>query len=106
MHTTLDKYTLKYNGHLFSHKGLEWLDAQDLTMINRQVIINSYLNVISTINELMINVEKQMASIAMSDKRVDLSLGFTEIDYYGALLLLYDIAPLKSHECWAKTNVV
>ena len=47
VHTTLDKYVLKYNGDLFSHKGLEWLDSQNLSMIDRQVIINSYLKEIS-----------------------------------------------------------
>jgi transposase len=91
VHTTLDKYMLKYDGDLFTHKGFEWLDSQNLSMIDRQVIINSYLKEISTINELMTNVERQMASLAMSDKRVDLLLGFTGIDYYGALLLLYEI---------------
>jgi hypothetical protein len=34
------------------------------------------------------------ASIAISDKRVDLLLGFTGIDYYGALLLLYEIGDI------------
>ena len=42
----------------------------------------------------MTNVEMQMASLAMSDKRVDLLLGFTGIDYYGALLLLYEIGDI------------
>ena len=51
VHTTLDKYMLKYNVDLFTHKGLEWLDLQDLSKIDRQVIIiNSYLKEISTIN--------------------------------------------------------
>ena len=77
---------LKYDGDLFTHKGFQWLDSQNLSVIDRQVIINSYLKEISTINELMTNVEMQMASLAMSDKRVDLLLGFTGIDYYGALL--------------------
>ncbi len=86
VHTTLDKYMLKYDGDLFTHKGFQWLDSQNLSVIDRQVIINSYLKEISTINELMTNVEMQMASLAMSDKRVDLLLGFTGIDYYGALL--------------------
>ncbi len=45
------------------------------------------LNEISTINELMANVEMQMACLAISDKRI----GFTGIDCYGALLLLYEI---------------
>lgn len=93
VHTTLDKYMLKYNGDLFSHKGLEWLDSQNLSMIDRQ-LINSYLKEISTIDELMTNVEKQMAVIAIKDKRVDKLLGFTGIDYYGALLLLYEIGDI------------
>jgi transposase len=49
VHTTLDKYMLKYNGDLFSHKGLEWIDTQDLSTIYRQVVINSYLKEISTL---------------------------------------------------------
>ncbi|MGC1930839.1 MAG: hypothetical protein WA667_17855 [Candidatus Nitrosopolaris sp.] len=81
-------------GDLFAHKGFEWLDSQNLSIIDRQVIINSYLNEISTINELMTNVEMQMASLAISDKRIDLLLGFTGIDYYCALLLLYEIGDI------------
>ena len=42
VHTTLDKYMLKYDGDLFTHKGFEWLDSQNLSMIDRQVIINSF----------------------------------------------------------------
>jgi transposase len=94
VHTTLDKYMLKYDGDLFTHKGFEWLGLQNLSVIDRQVIINSYLKEISTINELVANVEMQMASLAISDKRVELLLGFTGIDYYGALLLLYEIGDI------------
>ncbi len=54
---TLDKYMLIYNGDLFGHKGLGWLYTQNLTMMDRQIILNSYLKEISTINERMINVE-------------------------------------------------
>jgi hypothetical protein len=78
---------LKYNGDLFTHKGFQWLDSQNLSIIDRQVLINSYKE-ISTINELMANVEMQMASLAISDKRVDLLLGFTGIDYYGTTTAL------------------
>ena len=35
-----------------------------------------------------------MAKIAIKDERVDLLLGFTGIDYYGALLLLYEIGDI------------
>ena len=63
----------------------------EISNADRHVIINSYLKEISTINELMANVEMQMASLAISDKRVELLLGFTGIDYYGALLLLCEL---------------
>jgi transposase len=36
-----------------------------------------------------------MASLAADDRRVDLLLGFTGIDYYGALLLLYEIGDVR-----------
>jgi hypothetical protein len=103
---------LKHSGDLFGHKGLEWLNTRDLSTIDRQVIINSYLKEISTINELIANVEKQMASIAITDKRVDLLLGFTGIDYYGALLLLYEIGDitrfnnLKKLVSWSSSFIV
>jgi hypothetical protein len=51
---------VKYDGDLFTHKGFEWLDSQDLSVIDRQVIINSYLKEISTITELRTNVQMQM----------------------------------------------
>ena len=35
-----------------------------------------------------------MAAVATNDRRVDLLLGFTGIDYYGALLLLYEIGDI------------
>jgi transposase len=87
VHTTLDKYMLKYDGDLFTHKGFEWLDSQKNS-------IYTYLKEISIINELITNVQMQMASLAIGDKRVDILLGFTGIDYYGALLLLYEIGDI------------
>jgi transposase len=45
----------------------------------------------TTINELIENVDNQMASIAINNKKVDLLLGFAGIDYYGALLLINEI---------------
>lgn len=35
-----------------------------------------------------------MANLAINDRRVDLLLGFTGIDYYGALLLIYEIGDI------------
>jgi hypothetical protein len=36
---------------------------------------------------LLVNSEKEMAKIAIKDKRVDLLLGFTGINYYGAAII-------------------
>lgn len=93
IHNTLDKYMLKYEGTVFTSTGIEWLNAQKLSIIDRQ-LVDSYLKEIVTIGELKDNVEKQMASLAVNDRKVDLLLGFTGIDYYGALLLLYEIGDI------------
>jgi len=52
----------------------------------------------------MTNVQMQMASLAISDRRVDLLLGFTGIDYYGALLLLYEIGYITRFSNPRKSN--
>jgi transposase len=87
---------LKYKGNLFSNIGLEWIVSKsgcNLSIIDKQ-ILNSHLKEISTINELISEVEKEMANVAINDRRVDLLLGFTGIDYYGALLLIYEIGDI------------
>lgn len=94
IHNLLDKYSLRYEGELFSKGGREWLVDQKLEAIDTQ-LVNSYLREIATMEELIKNVEVQMASLAVADKRVELLLGFTGIDYYGALLLLYEIGDVK-----------
>jgi hypothetical protein len=63
--------------------------ALRLSNIDRQ-LVDSYVREITMLGELIQGVEKQLASHATNDRRVDLLLGFTGIDYYGALLLLYD----------------
>lgn len=96
VHNILDKYSRRYEGMLFTDKGLEWLDETvrtRLSAIDGQ-LINSYLREIGLIEQLTEDVERQMASIAVNDRRVDLLLGFTGIDYYGALLLLYEIGDI------------
>ena len=78
---------LKYKGDIFSKIGLQWLLANSdtrLSIVDKQVL-NSYLKEISTINELISDVEKEMANLAINDRRVELLLGFTGIDYYGVL---------------------
>jgi transposase len=93
VHNLLDKDMLKYKGDIFSKIGLQWLLANSdtrLSIVDKQ-ILNSYLKEISTINELISDVEKEMANLAINDHRVELLLGFSGIDYYGALLLISEI---------------
>jgi len=68
--------------------------ALRLSNIDRQ-LVDSYIREITMLGELIQGVEKQLASHAINDRRVDLLLGFTGIDYYGALLLLYEIGDIK-----------
>jgi len=63
--------------------------ALRLSNIDRQ-LVDSYVREITMLGELIQGVEKQLASRAINDRRVDLLLGFTGIDYNGALLLLYE----------------
>ncbi|MEM2760601.1 MAG: transposase [Nitrososphaerales archaeon] len=35
IHNILDKYLLRYEGRLFTNKGIEWLDSQKLSMVYR-----------------------------------------------------------------------
>jgi transposase len=65
-----------------------------LNNIDRQ-LVDSYVREITMLGELIQGVEKQLASHAINDRRVDLLLEFTGIDYYGALLLLYEIGDIK-----------
>lgn len=89
----LDKYCLKYDGMLFSDKGLQWLKSQQLNRIDSQ-IVNSYLRQIEVTDQIIQETEKEIADLAVHDKRVDLLLGFCGIDYYGAMLILYEIGDI------------
>lgn len=94
IHNILDKYNLRYDGVLFTDKGLEWLKEQDIDRIDRR-LIDSYLKEISIINNLIDDTNRELANIAIDDDKVRLLLGFTGIDYYGALLIIYEIGDIN-----------
>jgi len=93
IHSILDKYCICYDGTLFSESGLQWIKSQHLDKID-SCIINSQLQQIEVLNQLIQDVEVEIASIAIHDKRVELLLGFCGIDYYGAMLILYEIGDI------------
>lgn len=73
VHNILDKYSLRYDGELFSKNGMEWLAAQSLSAIDRQLVA-SHIREMATVDELIQDVERQMASLAVNDRRVELPL--------------------------------
>jgi transposase len=102
VHNLLDKYSMKYEGKkLFSKTGMEWLAFQrrqnKLRMVD-SYMMNSYVileEIEKTINQIMVDFEKQMAALAFNDERMDLLLGFAGIDYYGACFSSMKLAMSK-----------
>jgi transposase len=63
-------------------------------LYSASIISLTSLNGFSVYDVFTVNSEKEMAKIAIKEERVDLLLGFTGIDYYGELLLLYEIGDI------------
>jgi transposase len=63
-------------------------------MIDRQ-LVDLYMREVSSLDELVEGPNRQLASIAVNDRRVKLLLGFTGIDYYRVLLILYEIGDIR-----------
>jgi len=93
IHNMLDKYCIRYNGVLFSKNGVQWLKSQKLNRIDSQ-ILDSHLSQIDMINNLIQKTNDEIAKLAVDDKQVELLLGFCGIDYYSAMLLLYEIGDI------------
>jgi transposase len=94
IHTLLDKYDQKPPfTDLFGKHGLEWLSSLQLQP-GDQTILNVNLE---QLNSLTHSIDALTASIAVSavdNPEVKLLMGFTGIDYYGAMLLLNEIGPI------------
>ena len=98
VHAILHKYCLKYDGELFSRQGVEWLrsTSQRLSTMDR-FVIRSHLAELETIDRLIDEVNRELAGMATSDrdrKKVELLLGFTGMDHYGAPLIIYEIGDI------------
>jgi transposase len=93
-HSILDKYCIRYDGVLFSERGMQWLKSQQLDSVDTH-LIDSHLQQIELADKLIQQAEKEIAKTAVHDKRVDLLLGFCGIDYYGAMLLLCEIGDIS-----------
>jgi transposase len=94
IHSILDKYWLRYDGVLFTAEGIRWLRSQKMRETDSQ-IVRSHLRQIDVLTLMIQQIESQIASIALRDRRVRLLLGFCGIDYYGAMLVLHEIGDIS-----------
>jgi transposase len=94
IHTLLDKYDLKPPfTDLFGKHGLEWLSEVQLQPGDR-TILEVNLEQISSLNRSIDRLTESIAASAVDNPEVKLLMGFTGIDYYGAMLLLNEIGPI------------
>jgi transposase len=94
IHTLLDKYDLHPPfTDLFGKHGLEWLRAVQLQPGDR-VILDVNLEQLSSLTRSIDALTANIALSAVDNPEVKLLMGFTGIDYYGAMLLLNEIGPI------------
>jgi len=94
IHAILDKHNVIYQHGIFTKVGLEWLQSLGLPEIDR-ALLTSNLQALRNIESLIEENNLQIAKVALNDEKVNLLMGFTGIDYYTAVLLLYEIADVK-----------
>jgi transposase len=94
IHTLLDKYDLHPPfTDLFGKHGLEWLSAVQLQPGDR-VILDVNLEQLQSLTRSIDALTANIALSAVDNPEVKLLMGFTGIDYYGAMLLLNEIGPI------------
>ena len=94
IHTLLDKYDLHPPfTDLFGKHGLEWLRTVQLQP-GDQVILAVNLEQLISLTHCIDALTAHIALSAVDNPEVKLLMGFTGIDYYGAMLLLNEIGPI------------
>ena len=94
IHTLLDKYDFKPPfTDLFGKHGLEWFQNLQLQPGDR-TILTVNLEQLSSLNKSIDKLTENIATSAVDNPEVKLLMGFTGIDYYGAMLLLNEIGPI------------
>jgi transposase len=74
----------------FCKSGVKWLGSRDLSALHREQV-DGYLEIISTIDKLIANVDKWTMVRAEQDAEAKLLMSIKGISYYSALLILAEI---------------
>ena len=95
VHSLLDKHELVHEySDLFGKKGTEWLRGLELPHLD-QVILDSELHLLDTLDEEVERVSREIARLAVDDDQVKLLMGLKGVGYYSAMLLLSEIGEIK-----------
>jgi transposase len=94
IHNLLDKYDLRPQySDLFGKQGREWLRNLQLPPIER-TILDVNLKQLQSLEESIHAITVKIAQEAIGRPDVKLLMGFTGIDYYGAMLLITEMGPV------------
>jgi len=94
IHNLLDKYDLERKfSDIFGKQGREWLRNLQLPAIER-TILDVNLKQLQSLEESIDTLTTKIAQEAINRPDVKLLMGFTGIDYYGAMLLVNEIGPI------------
>jgi transposase len=91
IHNLLDKYDLKPEfSDMFGKQGREWLRNLQLSSTEK-TILDVNLQQLESIEHAINKLTTQIAKEAVDRPDVKLLMGFTDIDYYSAMLLINEI---------------
>jgi transposase len=94
IHNQLDKYDLRSEySDLFGKQGREWLRNLQLPPAER-IILDVNLKQLQNLEESVQTLTVKIAQEAIHQPDVKLLMGFTGIDYYGAMLLITEMGPV------------
>lgn len=95
VHALLDKYDLKPEySDLFGKGGLRWLEGLRLEPVD-QVILDTNLKLLKSLDEQTAAVTREIASVAVDEGRVRLLMTLPGIDYYSAVLILAEVGDVQ-----------
>jgi transposase len=94
IHNLLDKYDLQPRySDIFGKQGREWLRGLQLPPTER-TILDVNLKQLQSLEEYIATLTVKIAQEAVDRPDVKLLMGFTGIDYYGAMLLVTEMDPV------------
>ncbi len=94
IHAVLAKYDHEYQHDIFSKQGMEWLKSVELSWSDR-MSINSYIDILETLDRQIESFTAKIASISMQDDRIKLLMTIPGIDYLTALTIMSEIVDIK-----------